>query len=236
MEKIMKLKELSDQLIGKTIEENLARLVALFPGRIVFATSLGIEDQVITHKIFTEDLDIKVITLDTGRLFPQTYDVLSSTIIRYNKKINVYFPEYEDIERMVTEKGPTSFYQSVENRKECCRLRKIVPLNRALKDMECWISGIRADQSDDRKQMDWIEYDKEKNLYKFYPLFNWTFDEVKNFVKENNVPYNSLHDKGFVSIGCEPCTKAVKPGEDFRSGRWWWENDGLKECGLHSKG
>jgi phosphoadenosine phosphosulfate reductase len=123
----------------------------------------------------------------------------------------------------------------VENRKECCRIRKVVPLNRALKGMECWISGIRAEQSDDRNNMDWLEYDKSKNLYKFYPLFNWTFDDIKNFVKENNVPYNSLHDKGFVSIGCEPCTRAVKPGEDFRSGRWWWENDGPKECGLHIK-
>jgi phosphoadenosine phosphosulfate reductase len=136
---------------------------------------------------------------------------------------------------MVTEKGPFSFYKSVENRKECCRIRKVVPLNRALKGMECWISGIRADQSDDRNKLDWIEYDADRKLFKFYPLFNWSFDEVREFVKENNIPYNTLHDKGYVSIGCEPCTKAVKPGEDFRAGRWWWENDGAKECGLHSK-
>ena len=232
----MKLRDLSNQLIGKTIDESLARLVALFPGRILFTTSLGIEDQVITHKIFKNNLTIKVATLDTGRLFPQTYDVLSNTIIRYNNKIDVYFPEFEDIEKMVTEKGPLSFYKSVENRKECCRLRKVVPLNRALKGMECWISGIRADQSDNRNQMDWLEYDEDKNLYKFHPLFNWSLDEVTRFVKENNVPYNSLHDKGYISIGCEPCTRATKPGEDFRAGRWWWENDGPKECGLHSKG
>ncbi len=231
----MQLKELKNQLDGFPIEDQLKKLVSLFPEKVIFTTSLGIEDQVITHKLFSNNIDVKVITLDTGRLFPQTYDVFSNTIIKYNKKISVYFPEYESVEKMITEKGPFSFYQSVENRKECCRIRKVVPLNRALKGMECWISGIRAEQSDDRNNMDWLEYDKSKNLYKFYPLFNWTFDDIKNFVKENNVPYNSLHDKGFVSIGCEPCTRAVKPGEDFRSGRWWWENDGPKECGLHIK-
>jgi len=231
----MKLKELSDQLIGKTIEESLARLVALFPGRIIFTTSLGIEDQVITHKIFTENLDIKVATLDTGRLFPQTYDVLSNTISKYKKKIILYFPEHEAVEKMVSEKGPFSFFKSREYRMECCRLRKVVPLNRALSGVECWISGIRSDQSDDRKQMDWLEFDEGRKLFRFYPLFNWSLSDVENFIKKNNIPYNSLHDKGYVSIGCEPCTRAVKPGQDFRSGRWWWENDGPKECGCHIK-
>jgi phosphoadenosine phosphosulfate reductase len=231
----MQTKELKNKLSGLALEDQLRMLVSLFPGKVIFTTSLGIEDQVITHKIFSNNIDIKVITLDTGRLFPQTYDVFSSTIIRYNKKINVYFPEYEAVEKMVTEKGPLSFYQSVENRKECCSIRKVVPLNRALEGMEVWISGIRADQSENRNHMDWLEFDESKKLYKYYPLFNWSFDEVKSFVKENNVPYNSLHNKGYVSIGCEPCTKAVKPGDNFRSGRWWWENDGGKECGLHIK-
>jgi len=231
----MELKDLKYRLNNLSCEEQMSMLASLFQGKVIFTTSLGIEDQVITHKIFTNNLDIKVITLDTGRLFPQTYDVFSSTIIKYKKKINVYFPESEDVEKMVTEKGPYSFYQSVENRKECCRIRKVAPLGRALEGMEVWISGIRADQSDNRNNMDWIEYDAAKNLYKFYPIFNWSFEEVNSFVKENNIPYNSLHDKGFVSIGCEPCTKAVKPGDDFRSGRWWWENEGAKECGLHSK-
>jgi phosphoadenosine phosphosulfate reductase len=230
----MLIKELKKQLNGLSIEDQLSILISRFPKKVIFTTSLGIEDQVITHKIFSNNLNIKIATLDTGRLFPQTYDVLSNTIIRYNKKIDVYFPEYEDVEKMVTEKGPLSFYKSVENRKECCSLRKVVPLNRALKGMECWISGIRADQSDNRNQMDWLEYDEDKNLYKFHPLFNWSLDEVTRFVKENNVPYNSLHDKGYVSIGCEPCTRAIKPGEDFRAGRWWWENDGPKECGCHT--
>lgn len=231
----MKLKELSDQLSGKSIEERLEKIVSLFRGRIIFTTSFGIEDQVITHKIFSNNLAVKVVTLDTGRLFPETYEVFSQTIIKYNKKINVYFPEYEAVEKMVTEKGPFSFYESVENRKECCRLRKVVPLNRALAGMECWISGIRASQSDNRSQMSDLEYDEEKKLFKFHPLFDWSLEDVENYIKEKNIPYNSLHDKGYVSIGCEPCTRAVIKGQDFRSGRWWWENDGPKECGCHIK-
>ena len=231
----MQLHELKNNLNGLSTESQIKNLVSIFPGKVIFTTSLGIEDQVITHKIFSNNIDVKVITLDTGRLFSQTYDVLSSTIIRYQKKIHVYFPEHEAVEKMVTEKGPLSFYKSVENRKECCGIRKVAPLNRALDGMQVWISGIRADQSENRNQMDWLEYDVNKNLYKFYPLFNWTFEEVTAYVKENNIPYNSLHDKGFISIGCEPCTKAVKPGDNFRSGRWWWENDGPKECGLHNK-
>jgi phosphoadenosine phosphosulfate reductase len=227
--------QLKNELTGIPIKDQLKILSLYFPEKILFTTSLGIEDQVITHEIFRNDIKIKVATLDTGRLFPQTYDVLSSTIIKYNKKIDIYFPEYEAVEKLVTEKGPYSFYQSVENRKECCRIRKIQPLNRALKGIECWISGIRADQSENRNNMDWIEYDETKKLFKFYPLFTWTYEEVKKYVAENDVPYNSLHNKGFVSIGCEPCTKAIKPGEDFRAGRWWWENDGAKECGLHIK-
>jgi phosphoadenosine phosphosulfate reductase len=229
----MKLQKLRDQLTGKSIDDQLKKLVALFQDKIVFTTSLGKEDQVITHKIFSNNLDIRVVTLDTGRLFPETYKVFSQTILRYNKKINVYFPDYLSVEKMVTEKGPYSFYYSKDNRQECCSLRKVVPLKRALIGVGCWISGIRAGQSDNRSQMDWIEYDQDKNLFKYYPLFNWSFDEVNNFIKENNVPYNTLHDKGFLSIGCEPCTRAVKDGEDFRSGRWWWENDGPKECGCH---
>lgn len=231
----MKLEELKDQLTGISIEDQIKMLTYLFPDKILFTTSFGIEDQVITHKIFSNNLSVKVATLDTGRLFPETYEVFSQTIIKYNKNIIVYFPDYISVEKLVTEKGPFSFYESVENRKECCRLRKVLPLTRALAEMKCWISGIRADQSDDRSQMDWLEYDKDKKLFKFYPLFSWSFDDIKNFIKENKVPYNTLHDKGYVSIGCEPCTRAIKPGEDFRAGRWWWENDGPKECGCHIK-
>jgi phosphoadenosine phosphosulfate reductase len=235
MESNMKLKELSDQLSGKSIEESLKKLVSLFSGRIIFTTSFGIEDQVITHKIFSNNLPVRVVTLDTGRLFPETYEVFSQTIKKYHKKINVCFPEYETVEKMITEKGPFSFYESKENRQECCRLRKVVPLNRALAGIECWISGIRASQSDNRSQMSDLEYDEAKKLYKYHPLFDWSLEDVENYIKEKNIPYNSLHDKGFVSIGCEPCTRAVIKGQDFRSGRWWWENDEPKECGCHVK-
>lgn len=231
----MRLEELNNQLRGKSIEERLIALAGIFAERIIFTTSFGIEDQVITHKIFTGNLPIKVATLDTGRLFPETYKVFANTVVKYKKKINVYFPEYKDVEKMVTEKGPESFYHSKENRLECCRLRKVVPLNRALKGMECWISGIRASQSDNRSNMSYLEYDEDKKLFKYHPLFDWTFEEVENYIKENNIPYNSLHDRGYLSIGCEPCTRPVIKGQDFRAGRWWWENDGPKECGCHVK-
>ncbi len=231
----MKLKELREQLTGRSVEDSLSELVKLFPSQVIFTTSFGIEDQVLTHKIFSNNLDIKVVTLDTGRLFPETYEVYSQTVIKYKKTIHTYFPDYLSVEKLVTEKGPFSFFESVEDRKECCRIRKVVPLNRALFGMKVWISGIRADQSDNRSNMESIEYDEDKKLFKYYPIFSWTYQDVKNYVKENSIPYNSLHDKGFVSIGCEPCTRAIEPGEDFRAGRWWWEKDGAKECGCHVK-
>jgi phosphoadenosine phosphosulfate reductase len=231
----LKADELKDQLTGRSIEDQLRNLVEFFPGKVVFTTSFGIEDQVISYLIFENDIPIEVVTLDTGRLFPETYKVFNQTVTKYQKQIKVYFPDHEDVEKMVTEKGPFSFYYSKENRLECCRLRKVVSLNRALKDKECWISGIRASQSENRNQMDWIEYDENRKLFKYYPLFNWSFEDVQNFVREKNVPYNALHDKGFVSIGCEPCTRSVEKGEDFRSGRWWWETDSPKECGCHIK-
>lgn len=231
----MKLNDLRQQLSGKSVEERLETIVNLFPGKTIFTTSFGIEDQVITQIIFTNNLPIKVATLDTGRLFSETYEVFSQTIIRYNKTIDVYFPDYQAVETMVSQKGPLSFYKSVENRKECCTIRKVVPLNRALTNMECWISGIRASQSDNRSNMSHLEYDDDKKLFKFHPLFDWSYEDVKKYIKENYIPYNSLHDKGYLSIGCEPCTRAIKPGEDFRAGRWWWENEGPKECGCHIK-
>jgi phosphoadenosine phosphosulfate reductase len=235
MEGNMKLKELRDQLSDKSIEDRLEILSSQFSSRIIFTTSFGIEDQVITQKIFSNNLPIKVVTLDTGRLFPETYEVFAQTIIKYNKKINVYFPDYLSVEKMVTEKGPFSFFESIDNRKECCRLRKVVPLSRALAGMECWITGIRANQSDNRGQMSDLEFDEEKKLFNYHPLFDWSLEDVENYIKEKNIPYNSLYDKGYLSIGCEPCTRAVLEGNDFRSGRWWWEKEGPKECGCHVK-
>jgi phosphoadenosine phosphosulfate reductase len=201
----------------------------------VFTTSFGIEDQAITHIIFTNNLPVEVITLDTGRLFPETYKVFNETIKKYQKNIKTYFPDYKDVEKLVSEKGPFSFYYSKENRIECCTIRKVIPLNRALQGKKCWISGIRAEQSDNRGQMSWLEFDEGKNLHKFYPIFNWSYETLRKYIKDNNIPYNSLHDKGFVSIGCEPCTRAIKPGEDFRAGRWWWETGSTRECGCHVK-
>lgn len=225
--------ELTNRIQDKPVKEQLEILAASFPGQVVFTTSFGLEDQVITHLIFENDIPVEVVTLDTGRLFPETYKVFSETLGRYGKKITVYFPEQHAVEKMVTEKGPFSFYHSKENRLECCNIRKVIPLQRALQNKSCWISGIRADQSGNRSRMQWLEYDEDKKLYKFYPLFNWSFARVEDFIRENNIPYNILHDKGFKSIGCQPCSRAVQDWADFRSGRWWWETDGKKECGLH---
>lgn len=231
----MELSKLSNDLRSGSLEDSLRYIASLFPAKAIFTTSFGVEDQAITHAIFENDIPIDVVTLDTGRLFPETYKVFSETIKKYNKNIGVYFPERDDVERMVTGKGPYSFYHSKENRLECCRIRKVVPLARALEGRSCWISGIRADQSPDRSNLDWLEYDDNKKLYKFLPLFNWTLEEVNEYLKKNNVPVNALVDKGYVSIGCEPCTRALSPGEDFRAGRWWWESGNQKECGLHLK-
>ncbi|HQG78102.1 MAG TPA: phosphoadenylyl-sulfate reductase [Bacteroidales bacterium] len=231
----MNLKELTELLSEGSVEARLEKAASLFPGKVIFTTSFGLEDQAISHIIFSNSIDIEVVTLDTGRLFPETYKVFNETRKKYNKPIKVFFPDREDVEKMVTEKGPYSFYYSKENRLECCHIRKVIPLNRALAGKSCWISGIRADQSDSRSKMHQVEHDVNRDLYKFYPLFNWTYNQVREYVKLNNVPYNSLHDKGFVSIGCEPCTRAVQENGDFRSGRWWWENGNEKECGLHLK-
>ncbi|HPF51344.1 MAG TPA: phosphoadenylyl-sulfate reductase [Draconibacterium sp.] len=224
----------NSQLNELSIVEKLTYLADQHPGKIVFTTSFGYEDQVITDMIFRNDIDIRVITLDTGRLFPETYKVFNSTIERYKKTIDVFFPPAAEVEAMVTKKGPFSFYESLENRKECCYIRKVIPLKRALSGNEIWITGLRASQSDNRKNMLHFEVDEGNQIVKFNPLMDWSLEQTIEYVKENNVPYNALHDKGFVSIGCQPCTRAIQPGEDFRAGRWWWEQSSGKECGLHS--
>ena len=227
IEKLKNIKELG-------LVDILKKIAAEFGERAAFSTSLSFEDQVITHHIFSNDLPIRVFTLDTGRLFPETYGVFNRTLDRYKKKIEVFSPKHEGVEKMVTEKGPLSFYASLENRKECCFIRKIEPLDRALQNVDCWITGLRAEQSENRNNMSITEIDSQRNILKVHPIFNWSLEQVKNEIKEFNIPYNSLHDKGFVSIGCQPCTRAVQEGEDFRAGRWWWENNDKKECGLHS--
>jgi phosphoadenosine phosphosulfate reductase len=229
------LSALTSTLAGKSEIESLAILADLFPGQIVFSTSLGYEDQVITDFILKNNLNINIFTLDTGRLFNETYMTLQKTNNRYDAKIKVYAPQTEAVENLLSEKGPLSFYESVENRKECCFIRKVEPLNRALKDAKIWVTGIRAEQSGNRQSMHHLEEDAAHDLIKFHPLLDWSFDQVITYVKSNGIPCNPLHDKGFVSIGCAPCTRAIQEGEDFRAGRWWWEDESKKECGLHAK-
>ena len=228
------IQSLSSLIENKNEVESLRLLAELFSNQIAFSTSLGYEDQVITDFIFANNLPVRVFTLDTGRMFAETYQVLQKTNSKYDTKIEVLFPKTEPIEGLLNQKGPFSFYDSVENRKECCFIRKVEPLNRALEGVKIWVTGIRAEQSPNRQTMTQIEWDESHQLFKFHPLMNWSFEEVKQYIKTHNVPYNPLHDKGFVSIGCAPCTRAVREGEDFRAGRWWWEDQSKKECGLHS--
>lgn len=228
------IESLTERLAGLSNVEALRTLAELFPGEVIFSTSLGYEDQVITDLILANNIPIKIFTLDTGRMFSETYSVWKKTNDRYNTKVEAYFPNREAEERLMKAKGPYSFYDSVEDRKECCGIRKVEPLNRALNGQKIWITGIRAEQSANRQAMTQLEWDSAHTLFKFHPLLDWTFEEVKQYVKDYNVPYNPLHDRGFVSIGCQPCTRAIQPGEDFRAGRWWWEDNSKKECGLHT--
>lgn len=226
--------EIYQEIKELNIEKALEMLAEKFPEKVVFSSSFGWEDQVLTHMIFVNKLPIKVFTLETGRLFPETYYVWNRTLEMYGQPIHAYYPDTRSVENMVSRKGPNSFYESVENRKECCSIRKIEPLKRALAGNEIWITGIRAEQSPNRENMHGIEWDSQNQIIKFHPLFDWTLDQVKEYIKEKNIPYNPLHDKGFPSIGCAPCTRAVREGEDFRAGRWWWEDQNKKECGLHT--
>jgi phosphoadenosine phosphosulfate reductase len=222
-----------EQLKGLSLENSLHLIAETFGEKAAFSTSLSWEDQIITHHIFTLNLPIKVFTLDTGRLFPETYSVLNRTRERYGKNIEVYFPQNESVENLVTSKGPLSFYESLESRKECCFIRKVEPLNRALEGVTCWITGLRAEHSENRSEMPMVEQDEQRKITKVHPLAEWSTEDVKAEIKKHNIPYNILHDKGFVSIGCQPCTRAVQEGENFRAGRWWWEDNSKKECGLH---
>ena len=223
------------QLTGLSSIEALRKLTDIFPDQVVFSTSLGYEDQVITDLIAANNLPVRLFTLDTGRMFGETYSVWNKTLSRYRLPIQTMYPEQVAVENLVTAKGPNSMYESVENRKECCGIRKVQPLKRALAGQKVWITGIRAEQSMNRHDMTQLEWDEAHQLFKFHPLLNWSFDKVKAYVTAHNVPYNPLHDKGYVSIGCQPCTRAIRPGDDFRAGRWWWEDNSKKECGLHVK-
>ena len=217
-----------------SIEETLSFLANEYPNQVVFSTSFGQEDQVITDFIGQNQLPIIIFTLDTGRLFQETYDVFHKTVTKYKTEIKTYFPETAAVEGLLNEKGPNSFYSSVENRKECCFIRKVAPLAKALQGNAIWITGLRAEQSENRSDLNFFEYDAHFDIIKFNPLLKWTLRQVEEYIESNNVPQNSLHKQGFVSIGCAPCTRAILPGEDIRAGRWSWESS-HKECGLHQK-
>jgi phosphoadenosine phosphosulfate reductase len=224
---------LNEQWSAYSAEKILSKAIALFGDKITFATSLGAEDQVITYLLSKIDKSVNIITLDTGRVFPETYDLLHRTVNRYGINIRSYYPETSQVEEMVNTKGINLFYESIENRKLCCHIRKIVPLRRALHGMDAWITGLRREQSITRTGLKVVEWDSANGLIKINPLLEWTEEQVWDFIQLNNIPYNKLHDQGFPSIGCQPCTRAIEKGEDLRAGRWWWEMPESKECGLH---
>lgn len=220
---------------NKSTLEVLSGFIEEFKGRIALASSMGGEDQLLTDMIVKIDPSVRVFTLDTGRLFYETYDLIEKTMLRYKIDIQVFSPDSASVEDMVNRKGINLFFQSIENRKECCRVRKIEPLKRAFQGLDVWICGLRREQSATRIQNQLVEWDESNGLIKLNPLIDWTEQQVWDYVRQNSVPYNVLHDKGFPSIGCQPCTRAVFPGEDIRAGRWWWENPDTKECGLHNR-
>jgi len=222
-------------LAGKPAEEVLNWFLKEFEGKVAFSTSLGAEDQVITRMISDIDRSAHIFTLDTGRLFPETYDLIDLTAKKYGLNIKIMFPDAARVESMVNTKGINLFYDSIENRKLCCHIRKIEPLKRAFEGLDAWICGLRRDQSVTRKDVQLVEWDDANGLIKVNPLIDWTEAQVWEYIREYHIPYNQLHDKDFPSIGCQPCTRAILPGEDIRAGRWWWENPESRECGLHKK-
>ena len=226
------LSELQKIFAERSLEDALHDTADLFPGKVKFSSSLGQEDQVLTDIIARHNIPVSIFTIDTGRLFNEVYDTLEKTRARYTITIDVFFPQTESVQQMVSAHGVNLFYESVENRQTCCGVRKVEPLNRALQNTSVWITGLRASQTDLRKNIPLVEWLPDKKLYKINPLLHWSFNEVVDYLKKYSVPYNPLHDKGFISIGCAPCTRAIEPGEDPRAGRWWWETS-QKECGLH---
>ncbi len=224
------------ELAGASPQEVLAWAYKTFDlSRIALSNSLGLEDMVLTDMLMKLDQEFPVFTLDTGRLFQETYDLMEEARLKWKLSMKVLFPDRAAVEALVREKGPNSFYYSLENRKECCRIRKIDPLKRELSTLDAWICGLRKEQSVTRTAVRKVEWDEAFGLIKLNPLADWSEQQCRDYAKDNHVPVHSLHKKGFPSIGCAPCTRAVKPGEDIRAGRWWWENPESRECGLHRK-
>jgi phosphoadenosine phosphosulfate reductase len=213
--------------------ERLVFLSRNVSGPIVFTTSFGLEDQALTHLIAEAGIDVRFATLDTGRLFPETYTVWAETERRYGIRVDAFYPRADAVETLVRDNGINGFYHSNEARHACCGVRKVEPLNRALIGAAAWLTGLRADQSGNRQDLDYVSRDAARGLLKVNPLLDWSRDQVATLVRDAGVPYNALHDQGFLSIGCAPCTRAVALGESERAGRWWWEQDQTRECGLH---
>lgn len=232
---VMNIEELNKRFDKTSPEDVLKYFLTEYKNTIALSSSLGAEDQVLTDMICKQDKKTRIFTLDTGRMFQETYDLIAHTNLHYGINMEIYFPETSQVEKMVKEKGINLFYESVENRKFCCNIRKQKPLKKAFKGLEVWVCGLRRDQSVTRFGIPLVEWDTTNELIKLNPLFNWSEDQVWGYIKKNNVPYNTLHDSGFPSIGCQPCTRAVKKGDDIRSGRWWWEEPENKECGLHNR-
>jgi phosphoadenosine phosphosulfate reductase len=229
----MNFSEVQHQLESLSPQNGLHWLSENFGKDAKFSSSFGLEDQVIAHWIGSGKLAIEVFTLDTGRLFQETYDLVALTTAKYDLPVRTFYPDTKQVEQLVSTKGPNSFYDSVDNRKECCQIRKVVPLKRALEGARVWITGIRADQSGNRQSMEVVTWDETYKLIKYNPLLHWSIEQIEEFIASNKVPVNSLHRRGYPSIGCAPCTRAIAPGEDLRAGRWWWETS-AKECGLHA--
>src|SRR3989338_7842010 len=234
MTKPVNIKKLNSQFDKKNPEELLSWAANEFGTDIAFASSFGAEDVVVIDLLSKVKPRIRVFTLDTGRLNDETYEVMERIRLKYDIKIRSYFPDAEKVEKLEREKGFYSFRESIENRKECCGIRKVEPLGRALSGLKAWVAGLRREQSVTRTDIQKIEFDEAHGgILKINPLADWTNDEVWVYLKQNTVPYNKLHDMGYPSIGCAPCPRAVKSGEDIRAGRWWWEDPEHKECGLH---
>lgn len=229
------IEALNNKFINADPLEIISYFIKKYDQKIALASSLGAEDQILTQMITSISTNIQIFTLDTGRLFPETYELIDRTSKKYKTNLKVYFPKSEAIESMVEKKGINLFYESIENRKECCFNRKIEPLQRAFKNLEAWICGLRADQSVTRTDIDIVEWDNNNNILKINPLAKWKEEDVWNYIDEKGIPFNPLHKKNYPSIGCQPCTRAILPGEDIRAGRWYWENPDTKECGLHKK-
>jgi phosphoadenosine phosphosulfate reductase len=218
-----------------SLEDRLLEITRAIPGRTTFSTSLGLEDQAILHAIATSGAAIDVFTLDTGRHFPETLETLQASEQRYGIRIHVVVPDAREVEELVDRDGIFGFRLAVENRKACCEVRKVRPLKRALAGAAGWVTGLRRHQSAGRAAVPFAAWDADHQLVKLNPIADWTLEQLEAYVAEHKVPVNPLHAKGFPSIGCQPCTRAIKPGEDLRAGRWWWENEDGKECGLHNR-